>query len=372
MTGDRAAAPFQLEKLIRDVFAPRAGETLTIFHDRPHGELADEPDWRDRRAMARRWHEELASVASDLGIRVAPLCTYLATGSHSGELPSEARQDDRSVLLDEVIGGSDIVLFMTRYSASAPLYLKTRSLPHVRGASMPGVVPAMEETGLAADYREVAALCRGLEPLFAGAELIEVEFSTGHRCTFDIGDGKAPRSDTGLLPPGQGADATRLANLPAGEVFVCPDERAGSRTAGKIPVLLDDEIVVLTVRENRIVDLAGQGRGLERARNELFSEPARCNIAEVAVGCNPRAVVRGIVLEDEKAGFHWAFGRSDAMGGTVGPADFTAPHRVIHEDIVYARESPIVCARLDFVTATGERTTAIADGVLLVAPEEAT
>ena len=28
---------FDLEKLVRDVFAPRAGETATIFHDLPHG-----------------------------------------------------------------------------------------------------------------------------------------------------------------------------------------------------------------------------------------------------------------------------------------------------------------------------------------------
>jgi hypothetical protein len=89
----------------------------------------------------------------------------------------------------------------------------------------------------------------------------------------------------------------------------------------------------------------------------------------VAIGCNDRAVVRGIVLEDEKAGFHWAFGRSDAMGGTVGPADFSAPDRVIHEDVVYARQSPIVCQQLDFVTAAGARTTAIRDGELLIKPD---
>ena len=125
-------------------------------------------------------------------------------------------------------------------------------------------------------------------------------------------------------------------------------------------------VVVLVVRENRIVEVRGPGPEAERLRREFGDEPARCNIAEVAVGCNDRAVVRGIVLEDEKAGFHWAFGRSDALGGTVGPDDFSAPGQVIHEDVVYARESPIVCARLDFVTAAGERTLAIRDGELLV------
>ncbi len=357
---------FAVETLVRDVFAPLAGETLTILHDLPHDGVPDHAVWRDRRDMARRWHDDLVRTAGSLGLTVNPLCTYAATGSHSGDLPADAEQDGRSVVLEDVITSSNIVLFMTEFSASAPLFLLTRDLPDVRGASMPGVVPAMEETGLAADYREVAEVCRRLVPLFAAADVIDLTFSTGHACTFDIGDGKPPQADTGLLPPGLGAAGTRIANLPAGEVYVCPDEAPGSRTAGEIPVPVDGEVVIVEVHENRIVDVRGSGAAVEKARSEIFSEPARCNIAEVAVGCNDRAVVRGIVLEDEKAGFHWAYGRSDALGGTVGPDQFSAPDRVIHEDIVYAGESPVVCALLDFVTAEGERTTAIRDGKLLI------
>ena len=38
------------------------------------------------------------------------------------------------------------------------------------------------------------------------------------------------------------------------------------------------------------------------------------------------AEVTGCVLEDEKAGFHWAFGRSDHLGGVVGvPAGACQP-----------------------------------------------
>ena len=358
--------PFDLEKLICDVFAPRSGETVTVFHDTPHGDLADSTPWRDRRAMARRWHEQLTEFAPRLGLTVPPICTYPATGTHNGDLPREAEQGGETVVLAEVIAASNIVLFMTEFSASAPLFWLTRDLPHVRGASMPGVAPAMEETGLAADYNKVAAVCDRLLPLFAGADLVEATFSTGHVCTFDISDGKVPLADNGLLPPDLGPEATRLANLPAGEVFVCPNEAPGSRTAGEIPVAAGGEVVVLVVRENRIVEVRGQGAEVERVRREFGDEPARCNIAEVAVGCNDRAVVCGIVLEDEKAGFHWAFGRSDALGGSVGPDDFSAPGKVIHEDVVYARESPIVCARLDFVTAAGERTLAIRDGELVV------
>ena len=63
---------------------------------------------------------------------------------------------------------------------------------------------------------------------------------------------------------------------------------------------------------------------------EFFdADPARANIAEVAFGVNDMAEVTGCVLEDEKAGFHWAFGRSDHLGGVVGVDDFVSPADVL-------------------------------------------
>lgn len=70
------------------------------------------------------------------------------------------------------------------------------------------------------------------------------------------------------------------------------------------------------------------------------------NIAEFAVGINNKAIVTGNVLEDEKAGFHFAFGRSDHLGGTIGPDSFLNPKNIEHTDIVYAKESPVFCRTL--------------------------
>ena len=53
----------------------------------------------------------------------------------------------------------------------------------------------------------------------------------------------------------------------------------------------------------------------------------------------------GNVLEDEKAGFHWAYGRSDHLGGTVGVDKFASLDTVVHNDIVYARGNPIMVTR---------------------------
>ena len=68
------------------------------------------------------------------------------------------------------------------------------------------------------------------------------------------------------------------------------------------------------------------------------------------------------MLEDEKAGFHWAFGRSDHLGGVVGIARFRSPDTVVHQDVVYAEGNPVGIARAELVAGDGARTAVIRDG----------
>src|SRR2546430_6587847 len=92
-----------------------------------------------------------------------------------------------------------------------------------------------------------------------------------------------------------------------------------------------------------------------KLRDFLFADSARRNIAELGLGCNPKARVWENVLEDEKAGPHIALGRSEHIGGVTGPDAFNDPRHVWHEDFVYARESPIQIRKLTLVDAAGHR-----------------
>jgi leucyl aminopeptidase (aminopeptidase T) len=114
------------------------------------------------------------------------------------------------------------------------------------------------------------------------------------------------------------------------------------------------------------VDVKGTGSKVEELRTKFKADPGWQNIAEFAIGLNDKAKVTGIVLEDEKAGFHWAYGRSDHFGGKIGVKNFTSPSNVVHQDIVYAKESPIICKKLDMIMEDGTRKTMIVDGVLQV------
>jgi hypothetical protein len=357
---------FDLEKLFVDVFSPRNGEVVTLMQDVPTDTSPDTTVWRERRDMARSWHAGIAALSEKYGISVNSLLTYPATGTQNGELPETGELDGQRVKLADVIGGSTIVIAMTEFSASAPLFSFVKAHEELRVASMPGCEKRMEETGLSADYKKIAVICEGLAPHFERGDLIEVEFSTGHTCRFDISGNRLVFQDTGLLPPVKARAHDRLANLPAGEVCVNPEESRSSRTSGEIPVAAGDEILLFRVEHNQIVGVIGEGTIASEFRAMFDAEEALRNIAEVAIGCNDRAVVTGNVLEDEKAGFHWAYGRSEHLGGSVGPDAFSSPERIRHMDIVYAKDNPVVCRRLDFVDTDGGHTTAVLNGGLVL------
>jgi hypothetical protein len=90
--------------------------------------------------------------------------------------------------------------------------------------------------------------------------------------------------------------------------------------------MYDDELVLFRVQENRMVEVIGDSPEAAQIRDYIAVDEARRNIAELGLGCNDKAVISGNVLEDEKVlGMHWALGRSDHIGGTVGVTDFSDP-----------------------------------------------
>ncbi len=358
---------FDVEKLLADVFDPQEGEVVTVMVDLPHDGIGDNPAWQERRQMAEEWREALARLGARRRFTVNPMLSYPATGANNADLPARGWLEGEEVDLREVLLGSTLVIAMTEYSATAPLAGLADQKEDFRAASMPGVLRRMEETALAADYSRVARRCQAIAEALEGAELCDVEFSTGHRCWFDLRHRKA-EVDDGFLPRFKEGD--RIINLPSGETFIVPYEGeiegVPSWTAGQIPVAEGDDLVVFHVTGNSIQMLEGDGPLAERYA-ELFGEdPVRANIAEVAFGVNEKAAVTGNVLEDEKAGFHWAFGRSDHLGGVVGVEAFASPETVIHQDIVYARGNPIQVRRAVILHPGGRSVTVIEDGEYLL------
>jgi leucyl aminopeptidase (aminopeptidase T) len=340
---------FDLGRLLRDVFDPAPSERVLVLCDLPRDGLADFPDWAERRRMAEEWRLGFAA----LGAQVAPLHTYPATSGNNADLPAAATANGRTVNLAEAIAQAHIVVAMTTHSATAPLSAFVRARRDLRVASMPGVLRRMEQSALSADYREVARRTHLLAERLTRAIRAEVVFDTGHAFTFDLRH-RTGHADDGVCT--RDKEGFRLINLPSGEAFIVPyeGERPGepSLTGGTIPVAWQGETALLQVRANRIESIEG-GPYAARLQAHFEVDPARRNVAELGLGCNDAAAVMGSVLEDEKAGFHWAYGRSEHLGGVTGPADFRDPRHVVHHDIVYARGCPIGIRSLDLVYADG-------------------
>ncbi len=362
---------FDLEKFLVDVFDPVAGERVAVVVDRPVPGVPDNDAWRERRVMAATWRSGLARLGAKLGFETMPLVSFPTTGRSGADFPFEGEAEERTIPMAAVLDGTSLLLALTEFSMTAALCDLCKRRPGAdvfRAASMPGVQKWMEETSLAADYREVARRCRVLKEAFSGADRAEVLFSTGHRCLFDLRH-RVCEADDGYLHRDKNDDIPVI-NLPSGETFEVPYEGElegdPSRTQGELPVHEEGQTVVFRVEANRIVEVIGGGGVAERYRSFFRADPVRGNVAEVAFGCNDDAKVTGNVLEDEKAGFHWAYGRSDHLGGKVGLAEFRSPSHVVHQDIVYAKGSPISVASAELVQASGRRIVVIRDGAYVL------
>jgi hypothetical protein len=105
-------------------------------------------------------------------------------------------------------------------------------------------------------------------------------------------------------------------------------------------VQFGDEVVVFEIEENRARSISSSGPESDDESARLSAEPARGNIAELGLGVLADFGIKpiGEVLLDEKLGLHLAFGRSEHFGGQVGPADFSKPEAVMHQDHVYLPE----------------------------------
>ena len=355
---------FNVRQLIRTVFVPESDETVTVMVDHPVEGIDDNPAWQERRQMAAEWHEAFAALGTEIGFRLNPIFRFPATGDHNAPFPAWGWLGQDKVAMETVLGQTTLAVALTEFSASAPLSIFASQHADFRAASMPKVARRMERTALSADYNQIAETAHLLAERLAHAVGARLTFNSGDILYFDLRY-RHPEVDAGELP--RHKEGMRVINLPSGEAFIAPyeGERHGepSLTAGTVPVLRHGERMHWEIEENRIVAIAGSGSEAAKMRAYFDADPARTNIAELGLGCNNKAVVWGNVLEDEKAGVHWAYGRSDHIGGVVGVADFRSPATVVHEDIVYAKDSPIQATTLRLFYRDGSEEDILVDGV---------
>jgi hypothetical protein len=341
----------ELTSLVRRVFLPGPDDrALAILVDLPDDEFPDNPDWRERRQMAAGWVHELTAARSVHGLAVR-LYAYRNVRSNNADLPPAVWQVDPSAVplrtselesgtpvdLEHVLADHQLVIAPTELSATAPLKMLAPRLGF-RAATMPRFSPAMIPA-LRLDYTEVDRRVRRLAELLDRSAAADLEFVVDGDVELALHLDLRHRSahaSGGLFPePGVAG------NLPSGEAYIVPyeGEIEGDPTSsqGRLPIQHDEEVVVYRVESNRVVGVDSTDAVSIAEAERLACEPAAGNLAELGLGVLADFGVEpiGEVLLDEKLGLHVALGRSEHFGGQVGPAQFSRPEAVVHQDHVY-------------------------------------
>lgn len=188
-----------------------------------------------------------------------------------------------------------------------------------RIASMPRITEDIILRTFPIDYAPIKRRVNNLCDLLDRTNKIRITTKLGTDIEIDI-TGRKGRGRNGGIYTQNGA----WGNLPCGEAFIAPVEGSSNGVyvvdasqAGVGKVITP---IIVTVENGFAVKFAGGNEAvtLEKMLSKVGDRNA-FNIAEFGIGCNDKALIIGITLEDEKVlgTCHLALGRNLFFGGAV-------------------------------------------------------
>jgi leucyl aminopeptidase (aminopeptidase T) len=276
---------------VRDCMGVQAGERVLIVTDEP------------LRSIACSLHR----AARDLGTEVF-LVEILPRRTNGEEPPKE---------IADLMKVVDVVLCPTSKSLTHTDARRAASAAGVRIATLPGVTEEIMVRCMNADYHRIAERTFKLCALLEKTKVVRVESPSGTDITLPITGRKAHASSGLFREKGQSG------NLPTGEAYLAPLEGLSNGVVvvdgAMAGVGLLSEPIRIAVKDGYATEISGA----HEARNlrELLAPHGRDgrNVAEFGIGTNDKAILTGVILEDEKVmgTIHIAFGDNKSMGGSV-------------------------------------------------------
>jgi leucyl aminopeptidase (aminopeptidase T) len=269
--------------------------------------------------------EALSEVASEVTEDTAIL-RYPSLDQHGEEPPEPVAAAMR---------GADVFLAPTTKSLSHTRARGEANEAGARGATLPGITEEVFTTGLDADYETIRQHCEDVLAQVEDADEVRVTTDAGTDITFEPG-AREWHDDTGIVH-----DPGDFSNLPAGEVFVSPEDATGTyvvdgtmRPHGRL-----DEVQELRfeVEDGFVTHISDDEirEQVETASEEVGRDAY--NLAELGIGTNVAVTeLVGSVLLDEKAAgtVHIAIGDDAGIGGdTDAPLHLDG---IIRDPTVYA------------------------------------
>ena len=346
--------PFDLARLLRTVFKLEKRESFGVF--------TDLPDPRAVEGFAYLGHPGLGpqkiaftvlySGLLGSGLGTAAFYAYRETGGSNLDLPGEVTTPDgRTLPLRDALAKHTIPLFMGRWSATAPATALAKEMGF-RGATMHGTNEKVLATGLSVDYEQVSARAERMRRAMTRADSARMQWGVRGRevaLEIDLAGQEAQKSHGLVRAKGD------IANLPAGEVYFVP-----TGAEGVMPMKFEDEactIALFRVKGGAITSLEefvqGDREEVERFLSVVRYDPNAGRITELGLGTQSLPWA-GTDIQDEKilGTAHLATGRSDHLGGAIGPGSFRDKRNAVHNDVLY---TPVKTPEIDLARVTLSR-----------------
>ncbi|RMF57705.1 MAG: aminopeptidase [Calditrichaeota bacterium] len=267
--------------------------------------------------------EETVLIVTDAPCRTIGQALFDVCQELAGEvmilemLPREVNGEEPPLLISEAMKLANVVICPTSTSLTHTDARRNACKAGARVGTMPGITEDVMIRTMRADYHQIARLTRRIAEILTNGNIAHITTPAGTDIEIPIG-GISAIASTGLVTePGS------FGNLPSGEAYLMPVE---GKAQGVYVVdgslagigLITDEPVRITVENGMAVKIEGgtKAKEFEKMVNAV-GEKAR-NLAELGVGTNDKAEIKGTVLEDEKVlgTVHLALGNNVSMGGT--------------------------------------------------------
>jgi leucyl aminopeptidase (aminopeptidase T) len=227
--------------------------------------------------------------------------------------PRKMHGEEPPEIVAKALINSDVALLITHCSLSHTKARKKASQKGVRIASLPKITEEIVKRTLEIGYKKLKKKIEKIANRLSEAKEILIKTKLGTNLRFSA-KGRKGFADTGIYNK-RGS----FGNLPAGEACISPLENTAQ---GKI--IFDASFAGIGKLSKPIETEVKDGYAVKISSKKLFNllfpyGKKAFNIAEFGIGLNPKAIVTGNVLEDEKAinTSHIALGSNISFGGKI-------------------------------------------------------
>src|SRR6059058_2511364 len=176
---------FNLVNLLNTVFHPKSGERIAVFIDLANPRDVIQLKFLENAKLGTQhiayhaFYQKLLSHRKELPFSKVDFYAFAPTGGSNLELPPTVvnLEGKELNLVDEVLKNLDIALYLSTYSATAPLTTIAKKLGF-RGATMHGCNETILRSGLSQDYDQVSIKAERFRQAVTKCEKVTVEFET--------------------------------------------------------------------------------------------------------------------------------------------------------------------------------------------------